>query len=111
MDLAQLVEFARAAEQGQADRAAQAAIGACADADAGVLEALMRYAAAVPDAEVEDFLVRHDQCYQIRVPRLGDFWLAPLSAWAQLPAGARVVSPRGLKALGLALIRALGVAA
>src|SRR3990167_6921127 len=49
------------------------------------------------------------RCWLVRVPRVGEFWLAPLSAWSQLPAGAVVVSPRGLKALGTALVRALGV--
>lgn len=110
MTLAQLAECCRAAEQGRPDAAAQAAIGACDDQDAEVLEALMRYG-GLGDAEINDFMDRHDQCYLIRVPRLGEFWIAPLSAWAQLPAGAVVVSPRGLKALGLGLVRALGVAA
>ena len=103
MTLAQLAEFARAAESGRAPLAARAAVAACGDAAAGVLGALMRYA-RLSDAEVDDFLGRHDRCYQIRVPRLGDFWLAPLAAWAQLPAGATVISPRGLKALGVALV-------
>ncbi len=92
-------ELAGAAERGQADRAAQAAIGACDDLDAGVLEALMRYAAAVKEVDVEGFHSDHDRCYQVRAPHLGDFWIAPLSAWAHLPDGAIVVSPRGLRAL------------
>jgi len=68
----------------------------------------MRYSGLL-DREVEDFEERCGYCWLVRIPRVGEFWLAPLSAWGQLPAGAVVVSPRGLKALGVALVRALGV--
>jgi len=103
-----LADLCRTAEQGRPDVAAQAAIGECDDQDAEVLEAVMRYS-ALPDAELVDFEERAGSCWLVRVPRVGEFWLAPLSAWSQLPAGAVVVSPRGLKALGTALVRALGV--
>src|SRR3989304_1206024 len=134
-----LAGLCRTAEQGRPDVAAQAAIGECDDQDAEVLEAVMRYS-VLPDAELVDFEERAGSCWLVRVPRVGEFWLAPpsargrpparaggggcglvrvprvgefwlapLSAWSQLPAGAVVVSPRGLKALGTALVRALGV--
>ena len=103
MTLAQLAECARVAEQGNSQAAARAAIGACGDSDADLLGSIMRYA-MLADEDVDDFMDRHDQCYQIKIPRYGSFWLAPLSAWSQLPSGAVVISPRGLKALAVAVV-------
>ena len=63
----------------------------------------MRLSQQFNDDDIERFHTAHDWCYCIRVPQLGDIWLAPLEYWADLPAGAAVISPRGMKALGAAL--------
>jgi len=104
MTLVQLAECARAAEQGNAQLAARAVIKTC---DVNLLHSIKGFA-KMADEDVSDFMDRHDQCYQIKVPRLGAFWLAPLSAWSQLPSGAVVMSPRGLKALAVAVVREIG---
>ena len=105
---AALAECARAAEQGQPAAAARALLRQCGDSDAPALEALMRLS-TLADRDVERFHRDHEWCYCIRVPGLGDFWLAPLECWADLPAGAAVMSPRGMKALGTALAKEMVV--
>ena len=101
-----LAECARVAEQGRPREAARALLQRSGDVDADALQALMRLS-VLTDEDVERFHTEHDLCYCIRVPGLGEFWLAPLECWAELPYGAAVVSPRGIKALGTALAQEL----
>lgn len=98
-----LAECARAAEDGNAGRAAEVLLRRAGDADVETVEALMRYA-LVDQADVDRFHDEGSEVCCIRVPRLGEFWLAPLECWTQLPSGATVISPRGLRSLGRALV-------
>ena len=99
-----LAEHTRLAEQGDPADAARALLKGCVDDDVLAVEAIMRFAARITDADVERFHSEGEQAYCIQVPGLGDVWLSPLSAWAELPTRAHIVSPRGLKALGDALV-------
>lgn len=101
-----LAECARVAETGDPCLAADELLRRAEDADAPIVEAVMRYSALdAGDAERFCNEVREVAC--IRVERLGEFWLAPLDCWAQLPSGATVISPRGLRALGRAVVEAV----
>lgn len=106
MNVRRLAEYARMAELGRAADAARACLAEATDADAGLVESAMRYSLTSSD-DVDDFHRAHDRAYCVRVPNGEEFWLAPLGAWADLPAGATVLSPRGLRALGCALAEAV----
>lgn len=101
-----LAECARVAETGDPVRAAEELLRRAEDADASTVEAVMRYS-ALDAADAERFCKEATEVACVRVERLGEFWLAPLDCWAQLPSGACVISPRGLRALGLAVVEAM----
>lgn len=106
MTLRRLAEYALRAEDGAASDAARAMLAAATDDDEAVIEGVMRYA-LVSLEDVEHFHSSDPYAYCVRTSGGQSFWLAPLECWAQLPSGATVMSPRGLRALGAALAEAL----
>lgn len=91
---------------GDSWRAAEELLRRAEDADVLIVEAVMRYS-ALDAADAERFCRETTEVACVRVERLGEFWLAPLDCWSQLPSGATVISPRGLRALGLAVVEAM----